>query len=159
MVWLCGVAGFKETWRAVLGNFDLGEVRFRDLSLEEILDLPERPAIIAVDVPIGLPDLTPPGGGTCDRLARRLLGPRGSSVFSPIGRICLQMDNRERASQLHIGGGGIGIGAQAWGLRKKLLEIDTLMTDAGQRLVLRSTPRFRSASEWTATSTPEKEDP
>jgi len=135
VVWLCGVAGFKETWRAVLGNFDLGEVRFRDLSLEEILDLPERPAIIAVDVPIGLPDLTPPGGGTCDRLARRLLGPRGSSVFSPIGRICLQMDNRERASQLHIGGGGIGIGAQAWGLRKKLLEIDTLMTPAGQRLV------------------------
>ena len=48
MVWLCGVDGFKEKWRAVLGNFESGEVRVRDLPLEEILDLPEKPAIIAI---------------------------------------------------------------------------------------------------------------
>ena len=64
-----------------------------------------------------------------------LLGSRRGSVFSPIGRICLQMDNREKASQLHIGRGGIGIGAQCWGLKKKLLEIDELMTPAKQRIV------------------------
>ena len=125
MVWLCGVDGFKEKWRAVLGNFDTGEVRLLDLPLEEILDLPERPAIIAVDVPIGLPEVTLPGGRTCDRLARQSLGSRRGSVFSPIGRICLQMDNREKASQLSLDRGGIGIGVQSWGLRKKLLEIDS----------------------------------
>jgi predicted RNase H-like nuclease len=65
----------------VLGNFESGEVRVRDLPLEEILDLPEKPAIIAIDVPIGLPEVMPPGGRACDRLARRLLGPRGASVF------------------------------------------------------------------------------
>jgi predicted RNase H-like nuclease len=132
---LCGVDGFKEKWRAVLGNFGSGEVRLRDLPLEEILDLPERPAIIAIDVPIGLPEVTLPGGRACDRLARRLLGPRGASVFAPIGRICLQLDDREQASRLSIARGGIGIGAQAWGLRQKLLQIDTLMTPAEQRLV------------------------
>lgn len=135
MVWLCGVDGFRDRWRAVLGNFDTAEVRLFDLPLGEILDLPERPVIIAVDMPIGLPEVTLPGGRTCDRLARRLLGPRGSSVFSPMGRICLQVDTREKASQLHIGRGGIGIGAQCWGLKKKLLEIDTLMTPAWQQIV------------------------
>jgi predicted RNase H-like nuclease len=52
-----------------------------------------------------------------------------------MGRICLQIDNREQASQLSMDGGGIGIGVQSWGLRKKLLEIDTLMTPARQRVV------------------------
>ena len=37
MVWLCGVDGFREKWRAVLGNFDAGEVRLFDLPLEGIL--------------------------------------------------------------------------------------------------------------------------
>jgi predicted RNase H-like nuclease len=135
MAWLCGVDGFKEKWRAVLGNFTTGEVRLLDRPLDEILDFPERPAIITVDVPIGLPEVTLPGGRTCDRLARRLLGPRHGSVFSPIGRICLQINNREKASQLSIDRGGIGIGVQSWGLKKKLLEIDRLMTPAKQRIV------------------------
>ena len=135
MVWLCGVDGFRQKWRAALGNFTTGELRLFDLPLEGILSLSEKPAIIAVDVPIGLPEVTRPGGRTCDRLARRLLGPRHGSAFSPIGRIALQMDNRKEASQLSIDRGGIGIGVQAWGLRKKLLEIDTLMTPARQRIV------------------------
>jgi predicted RNase H-like nuclease len=135
VVWLCGVDGFKEKWRAVLGNFATGEVRLMDSSLSVILDLPERPAIIAIDVPIGLPGVTLPGGRICDRLARRLLGPRHRSVFSPIGRMCLQTNNREKASQLSIDRGGIGIGVQSWGLAKKLLEIDRLMTPAEQRIV------------------------
>ena len=135
MVWLCGVDGFRDQWRAVLGNFDTGEVRLFDLPLGGILNLSEKPAIIAVDVPIGLPEVTRPGGRTCDRLARRLLGPRGASVFSPMGRVCLQTNNREKANQLSIERGGIGIGVQSWGLAKKLLEIDRLMTPATQRIV------------------------
>jgi predicted RNase H-like nuclease len=135
MVWLCGVDGFKEKWRAVLGNFDTGEVRLFDLPSEGTLNLSEKPAIIAVDVPIGLPEVTLPGGRTCDRLARQLLGSRRGSVFSPIGRICLPMDDREKASRLSIKRGGIGIGVQSWGLKKKLLEIDRLMTPAKQQIV------------------------
>ena len=45
--------------------------------------------------------VTLPGGRRCDRLTRRLLGSRGSSVFSLMGRICRQAVNREKASQLH----------------------------------------------------------
>jgi predicted RNase H-like nuclease len=135
MVWLCGVDGFRDKWRAVLGNFATGDIRWSDLHFEAVLNLSEKPAIIAVDLPIGLPEVTRPGGRTCDRLARHLLGPRRSSVFSPLGRSFLQMEDRKEASQASIHRGGIGIGVQAWGLRKKLLEIDTLMTPERQRVV------------------------
>jgi predicted RNase H-like nuclease len=150
MVWLCGVDGFKDRWRAVLGDFANGKVLLFDLPLEEILELPQRPAIIAIDVPIGLPEVTLPGGRTCDRLARGLLGPRHGSVFSPMGRVCLQADNREAASQISIDRGGIGIGVQCWGLKKKLLEIDRLMTPAKQRIVHEVHPEvsFSELNEW-----------
>jgi hypothetical protein len=121
VVWLCGVDGFKEKWRAVLGNFTTGEVRLLDRPLNEILDLPERPAIITVDVPIGLPEVTLPGGRTSDRLARHLLGARSRSVFSPIGRICLPMDDREKASRLSIKRGGNGECAQFASLARTAL--------------------------------------
>jgi hypothetical protein len=67
MVWLCGVDGFKDKWRAVLENFASGEMHLLDLPLGEVLELPQRPAIIAIDVPIGLPEVTLPCGRTCDR--------------------------------------------------------------------------------------------
>jgi predicted RNase H-like nuclease len=86
MVWLCGVDGFRDKWRAVLGNFVTGDIRWSDFHFEDVLNLSEKPAIIAVDVSIGLPEVTRPGGRTCDRLARHLLGPRSCSVFSPMGR-------------------------------------------------------------------------
>lgn len=159
MVCLCGIDGFKDRWRALLGNFATGEARLLDLTLEEILNLAEKPAIIAVDVPIGLPEVTMPGGRTCDRLARGLLGARHRSVFSPIGRICLQMDKRERASRLSTDRGGVGIGAQSWGLKNKLLEIDSLMTPAKQRLIYEIHPEV-SFCEMNAgaASYPQQED-
>ncbi|MGH9340681.1 MAG: DUF429 domain-containing protein [Acidobacteriota bacterium] len=135
MAWLCGVDGFKDRWRAIIGNFDTGEVRHADLPLKDLLDLPEKPAVIAVDVPIGLPEVTLPGGRTCDRLARLLIRPRHRSVFSPIGRMCLHIDDRKEASQFSTDRGGIGISAQSWGLRKKLLEIDVVVIPDQQRVI------------------------
>jgi predicted RNase H-like nuclease len=51
-------------------------------SFAAVLD--ERPtfAVIAVNAPIGYSDGTQPGGRTCDRLARSLLGSRGSTVHN-----------------------------------------------------------------------------
>ncbi len=46
--------------------------------------LDERPsfAVLAVSAPIGYADEVVRGGRTCDRMARRMLGPRGSTVRS-----------------------------------------------------------------------------
>ena len=48
----------------------------------EVIAAPEAPAIIAVDIPIGLPEQAGRGGRTADDAVRSLLGARRSSVFS-----------------------------------------------------------------------------
>ncbi len=58
----------------------------------EVLD--ERPSfsVIAVNAPIGYAQETQVGGRTCDRLARGLLGRRGSTVHSAPTRASLEED-------------------------------------------------------------------
>jgi predicted RNase H-like nuclease len=136
MPWVCGVDGCKSQWCAVLKNLETAELRARVVSFQDILSLPENPAIVAVDLPIGLPEVTPRGGRTCDRLARQIVGPRGArSVFPAVGRVALAAASRADADRLNRAGGGIGIGAQAWGLAKKLLEVDAVMTSTQQQVI------------------------
>jgi predicted RNase H-like nuclease len=136
MVWVCGVDGFKNRWCAVLRNFDTGEFRARVVSLQDLLGFPENPAVIAVDVPIGLLDVTPPGGRTCERLARAILGAhRARSVISTVGRVALAADTRAEADLLSKKAGGIGVSANSWGLKEKLLEVDTAMTPDLQQVI------------------------
>jgi predicted RNase H-like nuclease len=136
MVWVCGVDGFKSQWCAVVRNLETNEFRTRLLPFANVLNLLERPAIVCVDVPIGLPDVTLPGGRSCECLAREKVGPRRSrSVFSAVGRIALKASFRAEADQLSRASGGIGVGAHAWALAKKLLEVDAVMTPARQQLI------------------------
>ncbi len=81
-IWLVGVDGCPGAWLAVFARPD-GVIlpprvvkRFADIALSD-----ERPAIIAVDMPIGLPERSPAGGRLAEREARALLGDRKSSVF------------------------------------------------------------------------------
>jgi predicted RNase H-like nuclease len=136
MVWLCGVDGFKSKWCALLKNLDTDEFRYDVVPFQNLLDLPENPAIIAVDIPIGLPHVTRPGGRTCDRMARVIVGAdRARSVFSPVGRVAVRATSQAEANRLSRASGGIGIGAQAWGLAKKLLEVDAVMTPTRQQVI------------------------
>jgi predicted RNase H-like nuclease len=81
-VLLAGVDGCPAGWLACLVD-PTGDrppeirlfPRFADL-------LAEAPAVVAVDMPIGLPDHVGPGGRGPERLVRPLLGERQSSVFS-----------------------------------------------------------------------------
>jgi len=136
MDWVAGVDGFKSEWCLVLWHLGSGELRSRIVpSFSLLLDLPERPSVLCVDIPIGLPDFTPTGGRSCEKEARRVLGRRASSVFSASGRSCLKGASRLEADNLNRGAGGIGIGAQAWGLAKKLREVDAALTPEAQRTI------------------------
>jgi predicted RNase H-like nuclease len=129
MAWVAGVDGFKSRWCLVLLHLGTREIKARIVEqFRDLLALPESPGVIAVDVPIGLPDFTPPGGRQCEREARRLLKKRASSVFSAVGRTCLGTSSRLAAHQVSRENGGIGIGAQAWGLAAKLREVDDVIT-------------------------------
>jgi len=81
-IWLAGVDGCPGAWLAVFARPN-GVIQpprvvkqFADIVLGN-----ERPAIVAVDMPIGLPERSPAGGRLAEREARALLGDRKSSVF------------------------------------------------------------------------------
>jgi len=136
MTWVAGVDGFKSQWCVVLQNLDTGELLARIVpTFAGLLDIPEKPTVVAIDIPIGLPEFMVPGGRACEKGARRILGRRASSVFSAVGRLALRGTTRLEADQLSRRAGGLGVGAQAWGLAAKLREADGVMTPERQRLV------------------------
>jgi predicted RNase H-like nuclease/predicted enzyme related to lactoylglutathione lyase len=77
--------------------------------------------VIAVDVPIGIPDS---GSRPADEAARRFLGVRGASVFpTPIRRVLEAMDyDKARAVALELTGKSVSI--QAYSLGRYILEVD-----------------------------------
>ena len=81
-IWLAGVDGCPGGWLVAFGRPD-GEVRAPRIvrRFADIVAAEEAPAIIAIDVPIGLPAHSPAGGRAAERAVRALLGDRKSSVF------------------------------------------------------------------------------
>jgi predicted RNase H-like nuclease len=98
-------------------------------------------AIIAVDMPIGLPERAGPGGRGPETLVRRLLGARQSSVFAIPSRVAVYAETQpfttveawyaahRRASEVARGSSDPPRGAsiQAFGIFGKIREIDALM--------------------------------
>jgi threonine dehydratase len=84
MTWIVGVDGCPSGWIATFAPLDdLSNPRIRVVvHFSEIIDAPEAPAIIVVDMPIGLPERIDGPGRAPERLVRPLLGQRQSSVFS-----------------------------------------------------------------------------
>ena len=77
--------------------------------------------VVGIDIPIGLPDNTI---RQADVLARRELKGRASSVFTTLTRAAYGQDTRAEADVVNRGLSGQGVGAQAFALRAKILEVD-----------------------------------
>lgn len=131
-VWVAGADGYRDGWYVVLHRPGTGTVvRRRVASFVDLLDAPEAPEYIGIDMVIGLPDTAESGGRPCDRMARALLGhPRSSSVFSPPAQAALPATTYEEARALHTGTAedAPGITIQAFHLFPKIREIDAAMT-------------------------------
>jgi len=81
--WLAGVDGCRSGWAAAFLRPAGDEVRLRVVPrFADVVAAPEAPAIVAVDIPIGLPDRIGADGRGPERAIRPLLGARQSSVFS-----------------------------------------------------------------------------
>jgi predicted RNase H-like nuclease len=97
--WLAGVDGCPNGWLVAFLLPVAGMVRVRILPhFAEVLAAPEAPSVIAVDIPIGLPERVGPGGRAAENAVRPLLGMRQSSVFSVPSRDALV--SRFRSSQI-----------------------------------------------------------
>jgi predicted RNase H-like nuclease len=87
-------------------------------------ELPET-AIVAIDVPIGLPE---GGPRACDVEARRLLRvPRASSVFAAPVRPALIEGTFADVSDAHFGADGRRISRQAFAILPKVREVDDVL--------------------------------
>jgi predicted RNase H-like nuclease len=78
--------------------------------------------LVAIDIPVGLPDA---GGRRADALARKALPGKGSSVFSTLTRAAYEAPTYAEAREAQLAAtGGTGASAQAYALRAKILEVD-----------------------------------
>jgi predicted RNase H-like nuclease len=143
--WTAGVDGCRAGWVVLLAGFRASEAAPVQLAwrvcarFDEVLALPERPAAIAVDMPIGLLERAAPGGRACDRAARGLLGrPRASSVFSPPTRPALLNDGYADAMARN----GAGMSKEAYNILPKIRELDGLLTPGVQSRVFEAHPEL-----------------
>jgi predicted RNase H-like nuclease len=139
MPWIAGVDGCHAGWIVVLVEHQAPQPGRHAIRLcagfDQVLALEPAPMLIAIDMPIGLLDQPCPGGRACDRQARRLLGRRASSVFSPPSRPILEATQYEQVR-------GHGMSRQAFGIMPKIRQIDRLMTPARQQVVYEAHPEL-----------------
>jgi predicted RNase H-like nuclease len=139
MPWVAGVDGCRAGW--IVALVDSQALRFGQPYLrlcshfDDVLHLCPTAIVIAVDIPIGLLLEPQPGGRECDRQARRLLGHRASSVFTPPSRRLLPATHYEQV-RAH------GISRQAFGILPKIREVDQLLTPELQHTVYEAHPEL-----------------
>jgi predicted RNase H-like nuclease len=103
MTWLAGIDGCPVGWVVAFVR-PAGETvrisiapRFAD-----VFAAPERPALVAVDIPIGLPERTGLGGRAAENAVRPLLGQRQSSVFSVPSRAAIYAADYAQACSIAL---------------------------------------------------------
>jgi predicted RNase H-like nuclease len=123
---ICGADGCKAGWVAISKDLDSGSVSWRLCSTAHQLAYSEpRPQIIALDIPIGLPEC---GARACDLEARQLLGHgRASSVFPAPIRPVLSADSYESACQIGFQVERKKLSLQTWEILGKIQEVDKLL--------------------------------
>lgn len=131
MVWVAGADGCKRGWFRAARETGSGELHF-DVFREahQLLRAAPSPRVLGLDIPIGLPAN---GRRACDEAARGLLGPRRASVFDAPIRPALGAESREAASRITAKcDGGRKVSAQAFGIYRKVHEVDALLVTSGE---------------------------
>jgi len=124
--------GCRAGWVAVFVRPAGDDVRIRIVPrFSDITEAPEKPAVIAVDIPIGLPERTGLGGRAAENAIRPLLGARQSSVFSVPSRAAFEtLDYREACSiALTTSDPPRKISKQLFMIAPKIREIDAALRD------------------------------
>ncbi len=121
-----GIDGCKVGWLCLTRDPRTRVVRCR--VVEKLADLfaADTPKVVAIDIPIGLPDT---GARRCDREARAWIQPRGSSVFPAPLRPMMTATSYEEACSIGRRIHGKAITKQAWAIFPKIREVDDLLSE------------------------------
>jgi predicted RNase H-like nuclease len=133
-VWLAGVDGCRAGWVVAFVRMAGDEARVRVMPrFADVLAAPETPAVVAVDIPIGLPERVGRGGRVAENAVRPLLGARQSSVFSVPSRAALMMEDYREACAIALATSEPPrkISKQLYMIAPKIREVDAcLSTDS-----------------------------
>jgi len=112
------------------------------------------PAVVGVDIPIGLPD---DGRREADRLARTELPPgRKSSVFPTPVRAAVLADSWPEANQANRAASGRGLSHQGFNLCRKIAEVDEWVRRGPGTLVVEVHPEVSFAAMGADTAVPKR---
>ena len=124
-----GLDGCAGGWVMVTTSVDEGAVSSVDViaDLSQVLHLLNAGELAAavIDIPIGLPDRDP---RPCDLAARKIIGPRASSVFPAPLRSVLGSTSYEEACARSIAASGKSMSRQAFAILPKIESVDRIMT-------------------------------
>ncbi|WP_376100049.1 DUF429 domain-containing protein [Roseomonas sp. CCTCC AB2023176] len=117
------------------------------LSVDTFLDemvAEASPGLIAIDAPIGLPTRYERGGRACELQARKLIGPRRSSVFATPPRDIVGMSGRryDEVAAAMRERRGVGLSQQSFAIHPRIREVDALVRRLGQSRVVEVRPEF-----------------
>ena len=102
-LWFAGVDGCPAGWMAVFVRAGRDGARVRVVPrFADVFTAAEAPAVVAVDIPIGLPERAGPGGREAENAVRPLLGERQSSVFSVPSRAAIYARDYREACRLAL---------------------------------------------------------
>ncbi|PVE24481.1 DUF429 domain-containing protein [Microvirga sp. KLBC 81] len=130
-MWVAGVDGCRAGWIAAL--MQVGKPASAKIvvvpTLAAIADAPEQPAVIAVDMPIGLSEKTTGSGRAPEQLIRPLLGQRQSAVFAIPSRQAVYAEDYGEACRraLATSDPPRKVSRQGFGIFPKIREIDALL--------------------------------
>jgi len=128
--WFAGVDGCPTGWIVAFVRLDGDEARIRTVEcFADVVTAAERPAIIAVDVPIGLPERAGYGGRAAENAVRPLLGGRQSSVFSVPSRTAIQADAYRDACRIALATSDPprAVSKQLFMIAPKIREVDAVL--------------------------------
>jgi predicted RNase H-like nuclease len=129
-----GVDGCKAGWIAAVLDGDAVTAYFVEHIDQLLAAISEKgvPDVVAIDMPIGLPDSST---RQCDEQARRLLKGRASSVFTAPTRGAIESIDYATALVANRALTGNGFSKQAYQLTPKIREVDLWFHTAGVRVV------------------------
>ena len=129
--WIAGLDGCRGAWAGALLDCD-DPARFRCARFDTVralLDAPEAPLIVGIDVPIGLPDRILGKGRAADLAARARLGPARSSVFPMPPRAAVYARDYDSAKALSRAASEppFAPSIQGWNIFRYVREVDELL--------------------------------
>jgi predicted RNase H-like nuclease len=144
--WVAGVDGCRGGWLAVVRPLatPVGAQARLLPTFAEVLNLPEAPMVIAIDIPIGLPEVATIGGRSADIAARARLGARQSAVFAVPARAVLMESDYRTACVVAFANSDPPrrLSKQTFNLFPKMRDVDALMTPAQQERVVECHPEL-----------------